>query len=245
MAKAGTSVVKAKANLPVDVSTIFAAEVANVQKRITQPSGSWIKVEGKEFVLPDGRKFSQFDAVIVDFISANNFYDTDYVEGEQNSPKCFALSFDVEGIKPSASIAKPVHENCDSCPNKVWGSHRNGKGGKACDDNRNYVVMEMDPKTHESKLYLMKASKTAVKSFDAYVNEIASTHNRPLRGVMTRIGFDATSKYPSQRWACLGAADNALVLEAQSKLEEARRMLKVEPSLTTAEDVPKAKGKKK
>lgn len=236
-------VVKAvKANLPVDVNAMFAAEVANVHKRIHQPTGQWIKVEGKEFVLPDGRRFPHLDAVIVDFICANNYYATDYVEGEQNSPACFSLAFDVDEMEPSKSIAAPCHTDCTSCPNKVWGSHRNGRGGKACDDNRNYVVMEMI--NGEAKLYLMKASKTAVKAFDAYVNEIASTHNRPLRGVLTRIAFDTASKYPSQRWACLGAADNTLVLEAQSKLEEAKRMLMVEPSLTKPEEETAAPAKK-
>ena len=248
MAKAAAAPAKAavakvaKANLPVDVNAMFAQEVANVHKRIHQPTGQWIKVEGKEFVLPDGRRFPQLDAVIVDFICANNYYATDYEEGEQNSPACFSLAFDVDEMEPSKSIANPCHTECTSCPNKVWGSHRNGRGGKACDDNRNYVVMEMI--NGEAKLYLMKASKTAVKAFDAYVNEIASTHNRPLRGVLTRISFDMASKYPSQRWACLGAADNTLVLEAQSKLEEARRMLTVEPSLTKPEEEVAAPAKK-
>jgi hypothetical protein len=232
---------KTTANLPVDINAMFAAEVASVHKRIHQPTGQWVKVEGKEFVLPDGRRFPALDAVIVDFICANNYYDSDYVEGEQNSPSCFALSFDVDEMSPSKSIAAPISESCTSCANKAWGSHRNGRGGKACDDNRNYVIMEPSSNGDEPKLYLIKASKTAVKAFDAYVNEVASTHNRPLRGVMTRIGFDTQSKYPSQRWSCLGPADNALVLAAQSKLDEAKRMLSVEPSLVMpeAENDPK------
>lgn len=244
MAKAtSTTVAKAaKAQLPVDINTMFAQEVANVSKRIHQPTGQWIKVEGKEFVLPDGRRFPQLDAVIVDFICSNNYYDTDYVEGEQNSPTCFSLAFDVDDMVPSKSIKTPCNEDCVSCPNKAWGTHRNGRGGKACDDNRNYVVMEMGS-DEEPKLYLLKASKTAVKAFDAYVNEIASTHNRPLRGVLTRIAFDTQSKYPSQRWACLGPADNGLILAAQSKLDEARRMLMVEPSINAPEEeeAPKVK----
>lgn len=226
--------VKAKANLPADINAMFAQEVAGVAKRIHQPAGQWIKVKGKTFVLPDGRSFPHLDAVIVDFICANNYYDTDYVEGELNAPKCFSLSFDAEGMTPSKSIKEPCNDDCASCPNKAWGSHPNGRGGKACDDNRNYVVMEMSE--GETKLYLLKASKTVVAAFDSYVNQVASTYNRPLRGVLTRIGFDPNKSFPAQQWNCLGAADNATVLEAQSKLEEARRMLQVEPSLVANDE---------
>lgn len=229
-----TTVHKAVA-LPTDVNEMFKTELASIKTRIHQPTGQWIKVEGKEFVLPDGRRNTTLDACIVDFICANNNYDTDFVEGEQNSPSCFALGFDVDDLSPSASIKEPVNETCLACPNKAWGSHRNGRGGKACDDNRNYVIMETLA-DGTAKLYMLKASKTAVKAFDAYVNEIASVHNRPLRGVMTRIGFDPNSKYPSQRWECLGAADNATIMLAQSNLDEAKRMLQVEPSITAAND---------
>lgn len=238
-----------KVGLPVSVTDIMASQVAAAKTRIHAPTGQWIKVEGKEFVLPDGRRMTQLDAIIIDFICANNFYTQDYVEGEQNSPTCFALSFDADGMVPSKSIATPCHSDCTACPNKIWGSHRNGRGGKACDDNRNYVVMEIV--AGEPKLYLMKASKTAVKPFDAYVNMLANTPtiDRPLCGVLTRISFDPTSKYPSQRWSFLSIASDNDVILATGQLEEARRMLSVEPSLTKPEDkpavpAPKGKGRK-
>jgi len=256
-------VTKAKAALPVDINQMFAAEVAGVSKRIHQPSGQWIKVQGKQFILPDGRTFPQLEAIVVDFICANNYYTTAYQEGANTSPACFALGFDVADLKPSKAVPEPCAEECVSCPNKVWGTHPNGRGGKACDDNRNLVVMEVDPKTGESRLYLLKVSKTAIQKpaaskvrsgeptwFDNYVNEIASTFNRPLRGVLTRITFDSASDYPTMRFSCLGAADNGLILEAQSKLEEARRMLQVEPQVASDEEVverpkkPAARGRR-
>jgi hypothetical protein len=82
-------------------------------------------------------------------------------------------------------------------------------------------------------LYLMKASKTAVKAFDGYVAEVASAAKRPLRGVMTHIFFDTESKYPSQRWSMTGMADNDTIMLAQGALDNARHMLNVEPSRKT------------
>jgi hypothetical protein len=245
-----TAVVPATAKqvtLPTNVNEMFANEVAQVAARIHQPTGNWIRVEGKEFVLPDARRLTSIDAVIVDFIAANNYYDTDYQEGVTTPAACFSLNFNPHEMAPSKNIAEPVNDVCATCPNKAWGSHRNGRGGKACDDNRNYVVMEVQP-DGTTKLYMMKASKTAVKAFDAYVNNIASTYVRPLRGVMTRISFDPTSKFPSQRWECLGPAELGQIELAQANLDEARRMLSVEPQIAandadggTAQPAAKAK----
>ena len=117
-----------------------------------------------------------------------------------------------------------------------WGSKGTLEGtdskGKACGDVRNYVAMEMVD--GETKLYQGRCSSTATKYFDKHVMSVASKYQRPIRGVITRLGWDANNS-KVQVFSDLGPAANDVIMEAQGKLEEARRMLSVEPTFKVAE----------
>ena len=240
MAKAQTTAVaKAKINLPVDVNAAMAAEMEQIQKRISAPSGDRIMVtQGKTFKLPNGSELDELEAIVVDFCAANFYYTEAYDRGNVTPPACFALGLEPAGLEASDNSPDKQCASCAACWANQFGS--SGKG-KACQNTRLLALLTPDADA-ETPLYLLKVSPTAVKNFDAHVNSVANSFKMPVRAVVTQISFSQESEYATLRFKTLRPAEKDLLLVAHGRLEEARKRLLTEPdvsALKAANDAPK------
>jgi len=240
MAKAKTTAIaKAKINLPVDVNAAMQAEMEQIQKRISAPSGDRIMVtQGKTFKLPNGSELDELEAVVVDFCAANYYYTEAFDRGNVIPPACFALGLEPAMLEASSNSPDKQCASCAACWANQFGS--SGKG-KACQNTRLLALLTPDADA-ETPLYLLKVSPTAIKNFDAHVNSVANSFKMPVRAVVTQITFSQESEYATLRFKTLRPADEDLLIMAHGRLEEARKRLLTEPdvsALKAANDTPK------
>lgn len=242
MARAtSTAVAKTKSNLPANAKAMFAQELADLQKRISAPSGDRIMVtQGKTFKLPNGTELDELEAVIVDFSAVNLFYTEGFERGQITPPACFSLGFEPAGLTPSDNSPDKQAESCAACWANAFGSA--GKG-KACQNTRLLALLPPDADV-ESPLMILKVSPTALKSFDGYVASVARSKGVPVRGVISKVYFSQDTDYASLRFSLIDDAPMELIELANDRLEEARQRLLIEPdisALNAANDKPAAK----
>lgn len=212
-------------NAIVNYDELLAAKAAELQKKISKPSGDSIKVtQNKMFKFPDGTQSAgPFDAIILDFVSVNQFYEGAYQRDEVVPPLCFAVGEDVSELRPDASAKAPQAESCSVCPNNQFGS---AGRGKACKNQRLLALLPVDF-TAETPIWLLKVSPTGIKAFDTYVSSIAANFNAPPIKVVTTIGFDSKVDYPSLRFG--NPQPNNRLQDAVGRMEEARKRLLTVP----------------
>lgn len=99
-----------------------------------------------------------------------------------------------DGIAPDASITKPVHSNCTSCPNNVLGSKVTPTGAKSklCADQRHLAVV---PAQDPSKVYSITVPVSGMAALRTYLKELDNYGINPEEAV-TELGFDANASYP-------------------------------------------------
>lgn len=232
-APASTAVVTKAANggAVVSIETIRAqlqAQAAAVTDRIAPPSGVSIRTtQDKQFVLPDGTKTpGPLELVIVDFVSANTYYEGAYDPKNPASPLCFAIGS--EPTKLTASDNSPAKQatSCAVCPMNQFGSNGDGK---ACKNTRVMAVLPPDAEP-DTPLWLLRTSPTAIKAFDAYVASVARTFNLPPVGVVTEVSFDSSSSYASLRFG--NPRPNENLVDHFARQSEAGALLYAEPDVS-------------
>ncbi len=91
------------------------------------------------FETPDGEAIKEVVGHIIHWHHANQFYATEFGEGEQGPPTCASS----DGIKPDGG-EEPLLGLCRNCPNNEYGTAKEGKG-KACSNTiRLYVLQDGD-----------------------------------------------------------------------------------------------------
>jgi hypothetical protein len=232
---AKAAVVPAKKQLPANYDEQLAREAAEIASRIGAPGGDVIQVtQDKMFKFPDGTEDAgPFEAIIVDFVSGNYFYEGRYDPKTITPPACFALGLDPKNLVPSNSSPSKQASDCNACPNNQFGS--NG-AGKACKNTRVLALLPPDA-TDDTPLWVLKLSPTALKAFDAYVAKIASSLSAPPIKVISTIGFDPAQDYATIRFG--QPKPNPNLGTFFGRREEARKRLLTEPDVSKV-DAPKA-----
>lgn len=231
----GQVVPRAQVQLPANIRAQLAAEVADIQKRIGVPAGNRIKVtQKKTFRLPTGEESAgPFQAVILDFVSANYFYPGVYDPEDITPPDCFAIGTEVATMAPHADVPadKKQAETCAVCPNNQFGSALRGKG-KACS---NCYVLALLPAnaTEDSPIMTLRVSPTGLRAFDTYVGSIQRSFGTPPVGVITSIGFDPVPDFPSVRFGDPKPISDELLSLALARRDEARRIIATPPDTTS------------
>lgn len=235
-----TALTKVKANLPVNAAA-FASELANLQKRLAAPSGDRITVtQAKTFKLQNGLEVPEIECVIVEFIAANFYYPGVFDRAHITPPACFALGLEPAGLVPSENSPDKQSESCAACWANQFKTAPNGKG-KACGNSRLLALITLDADA-ESPISILKASSTALQSFDGYVASIATKFGVPVRHVHTKISM-SDQEYASIRFSMIGTKpmdlkDPLLALAYELK-EPAMKRLMTEPDVTPAQaEVP-------
>lgn len=217
----------AKGRSLVDIRAELKKQAEDIASRIGKPGGDFIKVQtDKSFKLPDGSvDKGPLQAVILEFVGGNFFFDRPYKEGEVVPPACFALGTEVNNMVPHASSPAKQAENCTDCPNNVFGSNGNGK---ACTNSR--ILAITAPGAEDSPVYMLKVSPTAVRAFDAYVKSIKASFDSLPIAVVTDIYFDEALKYPSLRFG--NPRENEHLAKHYELIKTARERLLTAPDVS-------------
>ncbi len=223
------------------VSTVsYEDEVAALAKRLQMNTGDRIKINlSKFFEFPDGSTETEIEGIVLDFVAHNRYYTSSYNPNSIVPPECFALGLEPTGLIASDNSPEKQCASCAACWANQFGSAQGGKGkGKACSNTRILALvippkdMAVDDDLSELPIYTLSVSPTALKAFDGYVGKVAAHFKKPVRTVFTHIGFDPGSDYPSLRFAATAPAGRELEVYANSRLEEARQRLMVEPDVS-------------
>jgi hypothetical protein len=220
-------------NALVNYDELLAQKAGELSKKINRPSGDLIKVtQSKKFRFPDGAENAgPFEAVILDFVSLYQYFPNPFVRDDFATPECYALGENPAELKPSDTAPNKQAESCAVCPQNQWGSARQGKG-KAC-QNRRLLALVPKGSVADHPIWLLSVSPTGIKAFDSYVSACAAHFNAPPIKVVTTIGFDPKSDYPSLRFG--NWTPNEELEASIGRMEEARRRLLTEPDYAAME----------
>lgn len=230
-AKSTAVVAKAKVQLPANLKQDMQDELEQFKTRLAAPTGNRIGTEEKIFTLPNGDTSDMLRVIIVDFVAYNAYYDKPYNSNQIVPPNCFALGLEPASMVPSDNSPEPQSGSCAACWANQFKSSPNG-AGKACQNTRLLALIEPEGDI-DSPIMILKVSPTALKNFDAYVAGVARSFQRPPRGVITEITFDANLKYPSLRFGNPEACTPEQMALAYARREAAMERLMVEPDVST------------
>ena len=241
--KAKTAVAT-KSSTAVAMPMSYEQELEKLRARLTAPSGDRIKIDNKTFKLPSGDVLNELDAVIVDFVYTNKYYEGMYDKDNIVPPTCFAISADPQDLKPSPNSPEiQCEDGCAGCAMNQWGS--DGKG-KAC-KNRMLLALLPGDATLDTPLMLLDISPTAVKPFSAYASSVARGLQRPPYGVLTKITCNPAVKHDQAQFSDPQLIDDPEFIDMiRSRIPEARERLMVEPDVSAiqaANDARPAKGR--
>lgn len=214
----------------VDMRAQMRAEVQEMASRLGAPGGDVIKItQDKYFEFPDGTKHAgPINLVIVDFVSANNFYDGPYDQNNITPPACFAIGLNPTELVPSNNSPVRQADSCAVCPLNQFGTDDRAKG-KACKNTRVMAVLPPGA-TADTPLWVLKTSPTAIRNFDAYVKAVANAFELPPVGVVTEISFDPSVTWPSLRFG--NPQPNEDMALCHGRRKQAMDRLMVEPDVS-------------
>ncbi len=215
-------------NLPANIDEQLKQEVAELSARVQAPTGIMIKLgKDKTFRMPDGTSSpGPLNAVIVDFVNRNTYYDTKYNEKNPVPPVCFAINKVLKDMRPSDNSPKKQNETCAGCEQNKFPEEG---GPKPCKNTRLLALMMPNAKD-DSPILVLAVSPTALKSFDGYVGSVAKMFNKPPIGVITEISFDPSSEFQSLRFG--NPKPNGNVVYHMSRRADAQAILNAEPVFT-------------
>jgi len=174
-------------NALADLQKEIRAELEAASRTIDPPSNFKISTKGKVFTLPDGTSSrGPLEAVILDYRTVHNYYKGAYNPQAPEAPSCFAISKEVEGMKPSVNAADPAHENCAECPFNQWKSAPTGKG-KACKNIRRLALVPVGANS-DTRPMIIDVSPTALKYFDGFVTKLTKLGMIPAQ-VVAKVDF--------------------------------------------------------
>lgn len=230
-AEKSTAVAVKKSTSLVDVKELMRKQLEANKDKVGAPSGNSIRVtQDKKFIFPDGRTSAEpFEAVIVDFVSRNSFYEGTYDPKNLTPPACFAIGNVPTKLVPSENSPVKQCDTCAVCPMNQFGS---AGDGKACKNSRVLALLPPDA-AEGDPIWLLTVSPTALKSFDGFVSSVARQFELPPVGVVATIGFDEGSTYPSLRF--YDPQPNGNAADHLARAEEAFELLNVEPDVSQYE----------
>lgn len=224
-----------KSKLPVNYEEQLAKEAADIAKRIAAPTGDRIRYNSnRSLITPDGSEGEVLEAVVVDFLSSNLYYDGPFDRDNPQPPSCFAIGSEPSLLIPSANSPAPQASSCAACPNNQYGSAANGKG-KACKNTRLAAVMPStaldDPDT-EAPIWIMSVPPTSLKAFDGYVHALSAKHKTMPIGVITEITLDQSVTFAAPRFSVVRPLTGEELGIVMVRREEASQRLTAEPDVS-------------
>ena len=224
-----------------------AVEAADKEQ---MPTGSFISIRGGVLTIAgQAVKENKLKAVIIDHVYENAHYEGDYDPDAPQPPTCYAFGRDEKELKPHEKASKPCNEQCEGCPNNVFGSAEKGKG-KACKNVRRLALISADGlnanSAEKSELVYLKIPVTSVKGWAYYVKGLAATVRRPPFGVITEIAVvpDPKSQF-KVNFSCVGPVPDEAMGAVMERREKVMEEIMFAYSAPTEAAPAKPKGKRK
>ena len=122
-----------------------------------------------------------------------------------------------DGMRPDASIERPVHSQCSDCPNNVLGSKilPSGAKSKLCADQRHLAVV---PAADPSKVYSLTVPVSGMKALREYFKELGNYGIGPEE-VVTELGFDDSASFPKITFKQKGYVPEKAIARVDELLE--------------------------
>lgn len=219
----------------VNIQEQLRAQAAAMADRTAPASGISIRTtQDKKFNTPDGQTVEELNLVVVDFVARNEFYEGKFDSKNIVPPVCVAVGANPQKLIPIASSPQKQADSCAECPMNQFGSDGDGK---ACKNARVLAVLPADGDGDEP-LWLLKVSPTALKGFDAFVRNVASTFQAPPVAVKVKVSFDDSVSYARLKFTDVEPNDDVGAHFARQ--EEAQKLLAQEPDMTPREAPAKA-----
>lgn len=163
-----------KAMIPWEKEMADAAKAQSVAPK-SGGERTFISLKGGMMSLGDRQiKDGKLDVIILDFAYVNSYYSNPYNPKAPESPGCFALSRDKEGMAPHADADDPQNKLCGTCPNNEFGSRGDGGMGKACKNNIRLTVMaagDLGKDISKASIAYLMVPPTSVKAFGNFYKE--------------------------------------------------------------------------
>src|SRR5690554_5258110 len=147
----------------------------------------------------DGNAMPTIDVVLVQAnpMPSKIFYDKQYEEGSNDTPRCFSN----DGVKPDPSVQNPISAVCANCPSNVWGSKitPNGKKTRACSNARRMAVVfanDLYENGVNCQKFLLRVPPASLNPLKDYAEKVLAPKGIPFFGIVTRIGFDPQAAHP-------------------------------------------------
>jgi hypothetical protein len=173
---------------------------------------------------------SALDAIVLDFVRENQWYEFDYDPNKPGSPACYAYGTDPKTMTPHPDAPKPQCASCKDCPLNQFGTSKQGKG-KAC---KNVLKLAVVPagaldnldEFASTEVAVMKVSVTSVSHFTDYATTLRDQLKRPPFAMVTKIqgGPDKKNQIRSDFSAVSAIEDG----DALSAIMEKRKNVKLD-----------------
>ncbi len=237
--KPGTGVAKLSGTALVSMQDAIKKDLAEIASRTGAPGGDMIRVtQDKKFVTPNG-EVTEFRGVIVDFVTARNFYDRPFDKKNISPPACVAISAKPTEMAPFKDVPVRQSDNCTGCPMNEWSSDGDGK---ACKEHRLLAIIPEDADA-TTDISVLSISPTGLKAIDSYVRSLATSLQKAPFQVITKFSFAADQTYASVRCSDPAPAGDDLMALAFSLREKARDRLLSKPDTSGYVPLANAKGK--
>ncbi len=221
-----TAVAVKKSTAVVDIQAMLKASREALDGRTASSTGNAIKLDGKVFTFPDGRKSPTADFVVVDFVSRNEFYDRDYDRNNISPPACFAIGTVIKNMTPSDNSPVKQADTCAECPMNEFGSKGKGKACANC-----YYLAVLPPDADDTTaIYTIKVSPTGRKSFESFVAGIKTIQSSPVENIVS-ISFNEDVTFPQLVFGEVQPNDN--VGAHIGRMAEAKVILNQEPDTSS------------
>jgi hypothetical protein len=184
---AGTSMAKWDADLAAMAQ--LGKKTANERAGATTQA---IGTQGGRFSI-DGvvLKETTIDVVVIGSVLHNRFYLKPFDPKNPETPDCYAFGETTEEMKPDLpNVPHRQHTDCETCPQREWGSDPKGGKGKACSETVKLVTFHADDlddimKAPERSLSVPPTSGSA---FSGYTDDVYDTLNGlPVAAVVTQV----------------------------------------------------------
>lgn len=217
-------------NLPATYQAQLLAEAQSIQGRISSPATGKIRWIGNHTIaLPDGQEGEELEAVIIDFITVNSYFDQQYSPSNPVPPACVAMGYDVSTLAPLEQSPVPQCSNCLICPQNQFGS---AGRGKACKNTRLIALTSVADEGEDPIMWTASIPPVSLKHFDAYVQKLATKMKTIPIGVVTRIFLRDDVAYPEPKFEVVRPLREAEFETYMRRREEAKAVLMTPPDLT-------------
>ena len=219
--------VKKTSTAVVSIQARIAALAEANKEKVGADGGNAIRVtQDKNFVVPGAGEMAEFDAVIVDFLSTQDYYAGKFDPKNISPPACFAIGTDPKNLVPSDNSPDKQAKTCNECPNFQWGSDGDGK---LCKSGRKLALLPEDA-DKDTPMQTLKLSPTAIKGFDGFIKGLTRIGSIPAAHV---VHFDFNPAVSHAQVRVTEPRPNAAAETALDRMDEAASLLKVEPDVSS------------